>query len=259
VRVAIHPGLAEITDGDYVGRPVNRVARLMAAAHGGQILVSLATQQLVRDALPDGAKLLDLGIHRLKDLEHAEHISRLVAPGFPDVDTPLDTAERLAATERVTLDGFDADAACPYRALAAFREADASFFFGREAFTELLVEAVAAAPMVGVIGPSGSGKSSVVFAGLVPRLRPPSVPPHAGGGRNSAGRADKHRAREAPAARAGRAGLLGDIDGVCVGSLRACGEGRHTSLQSSPCAGTRRTTAGYPLGGKAVHGAGDLS
>jgi hypothetical protein len=61
--------------------------------------------------------------------------------------------------------------ACPYRGLFAFREQDAPFFFGREAFTDRLVEAVQRQAMVAVIGPSGSGKSSVVFAGLLPRLR----------------------------------------------------------------------------------------
>ena len=61
---------------------------------------------------------------------------------------------------------------CPYRGLLAFREQDASFFFGREAFTERLVETVEGhALTVAVVGPSGSGKSSVVFAGLLPRLR----------------------------------------------------------------------------------------
>ena len=62
--------------------------------------------------------------------------------------------------------------ACPYRGLSAFREADAPFFNGREAFTTRLVEAVHAQPLVAVIvGPSGSGKSSAVYAGLLPRLR----------------------------------------------------------------------------------------
>jgi hypothetical protein len=61
---------------------------------------------------------------------------------------------------------------CPYRGLLAFREQDAPFFFGREAFTERLVETVEGhALTVAVVGPSGSGKSSVVFAGLLPRLR----------------------------------------------------------------------------------------
>ncbi|MDZ8023120.1 MAG: CHAT domain-containing protein [Nostoc sp. DedQUE11] len=59
---------------------------------------------------------------------------------------------------------------CPYRGLLAFCESDALFFFGREAFTNILVESMEK-PLVAVIGPSGSGKSSVVFAGLVERLR----------------------------------------------------------------------------------------
>ncbi|MBF2065459.1 MAG: CHAT domain-containing protein [Calothrix sp. C42_A2020_038] len=59
----------------------------------------------------------------------------------------------------------------PYRGLFAFREEDAQFFFGRETFTNMLVDAVQNQPLVAVIGSSGSGKSSVVFAGLVKRLR----------------------------------------------------------------------------------------
>jgi len=55
VRMGIHTGAAELRDGDYFGPSVNRAARLMSAAHGGQIVVSLVTEELVRDALPDGA------------------------------------------------------------------------------------------------------------------------------------------------------------------------------------------------------------
>jgi WD40 repeat protein/DNA-binding SARP family transcriptional activator len=61
---------------------------------------------------------------------------------------------------------------CPYRGLAAFREEDAPFFFGRESFVERLVESVKERSVVtAVVGPSGCGKSSTVFAGLLPRLR----------------------------------------------------------------------------------------
>ena len=52
VRMALHTGVAEERDGDYFGPPLNRVARLMAAGHGGQVLLSLATEELVRDHLP---------------------------------------------------------------------------------------------------------------------------------------------------------------------------------------------------------------
>jgi DNA-binding SARP family transcriptional activator len=60
---------------------------------------------------------------------------------------------------------------CPYRGLFAFREEDAPFFFGREAFTAQLIETVGECPLVAVLGASGSGKSSVVHAGLLPLLR----------------------------------------------------------------------------------------
>ncbi|MGD1897826.1 MAG: CHAT domain-containing protein [Phormidesmis sp.] len=62
-------------------------------------------------------------------------------------------------------------AACPYKGLATFEEADAHMFFGREKVVEALLKAVTQQPFVAVMGPSGSGKSSVVFAGLLPRLR----------------------------------------------------------------------------------------
>lgn len=65
----------------------------------------------------------------------------------------------------------DTPVICPYRGLFAFGEEDAPFFFGRENFTEELLKAVHRTPLTTVVGASGSGKSSVVFAGLVPRLR----------------------------------------------------------------------------------------
>lgn len=67
---------------------------------------------------------------------------------------------------------------CPYRGLRSFREEDAAFFCGREAFSDRLLEAVLHSPFVAVLGSSGSGKSSVVHAGLLPRLRrqrPPAL------------------------------------------------------------------------------------
>ena len=68
VRMALHTGGAEQRDGDYFGQPLNRVARLLAAGHGGQVLLSDVTAGLVRYALPAGVSLRDLGEHRLKDL-----------------------------------------------------------------------------------------------------------------------------------------------------------------------------------------------
>ena len=77
VRMALHTGAAEERDGDYFGPPVNRVARLLSAAHGGQVLLSLPAQELVRDQLPAGTSFRDLGEHRLKDLFRPERVFQL--------------------------------------------------------------------------------------------------------------------------------------------------------------------------------------
>jgi predicted ATPase/class 3 adenylate cyclase len=93
VRMALHTGAAEERDGDYFGPPVNRVARLLSAAHGGQVLLSLPTQELVRDQLLVGTTLRDLGEHRLKDLFRPERVFQLSAPELPSEFPPLRTLE----------------------------------------------------------------------------------------------------------------------------------------------------------------------
>jgi predicted ATPase/class 3 adenylate cyclase len=93
VRMALHTGVVEERGGDYVGLPLSRVARLLSAGHGGQILLSLATEQLVREDLPPEATLRDLGIHRLKDLSLPERIFQLVAPDLPSSFAPLQTLD----------------------------------------------------------------------------------------------------------------------------------------------------------------------
>jgi predicted ATPase/class 3 adenylate cyclase len=79
VRAAMHTGTADERDGDYFGPAVNRVARLLGIGHGGQILVSGVTAELVRGNLPPQADLRDLGEHRLRDLARREHVHQLVA------------------------------------------------------------------------------------------------------------------------------------------------------------------------------------
>ncbi len=79
VRAALHTGTADERDGDYFGPAVNRVARLLALAHGGQVVASGAVAGLVREALPPGASLVDLGEHRLEDLARPEHVFGVVA------------------------------------------------------------------------------------------------------------------------------------------------------------------------------------
>jgi predicted ATPase/class 3 adenylate cyclase len=93
VRMALHTGAAEERDGDYFGPAVNRVARLLSAAHGGQVLLSLTTQELVRDQLPPNVALWDLGEQRLKDLSRPERVFQLVASGIPSEFPPLRTLE----------------------------------------------------------------------------------------------------------------------------------------------------------------------
>jgi predicted ATPase/class 3 adenylate cyclase/Tfp pilus assembly protein PilF len=91
VRMALHAGAAEERDGDYFGPPVDRVARLLSAGHGGQVLLSLAAQELVHDRLPPDVELSYLGEHRLKDLFRPERVFQIVAPSLPAEFPPLRT------------------------------------------------------------------------------------------------------------------------------------------------------------------------
>src|SRR5918994_5071563 len=93
VRMALHTGAADEREGDYFGPPVNRVARLLSAGHGGQVLLSHAAQELTRDDLPEGSSLRDLGERRLKDLFRPERIFQLVAPNLPTSFPPLKTLD----------------------------------------------------------------------------------------------------------------------------------------------------------------------
>lgn len=93
VRMGIHTGEAEQTsNGDFASNPtLNRVARILSAAHGGQVLLSLATKDLVKDSLPESTKLRDMGEHHLKNLSHPEHLFQLEIAGLPSDFPPLNT------------------------------------------------------------------------------------------------------------------------------------------------------------------------
>ena len=99
IRMAVHTGAAELRDADYFGEPLNRVARLLAAGHGEQTLVSEATNDLCRDHLPALATLKSLGEHHLKDLTRRERIFQLLHPELPQVVPPLKTLLRPADTD----------------------------------------------------------------------------------------------------------------------------------------------------------------
>src|SRR5262245_60464877 len=93
VRIGLHTGAPATVGEQYVGLDVHHAARIGAAGHGGQVLLSQATHGLVRHELPEGVSLRDLGEHRLKDLVHAEHIFQLVIPNLPADFPPLTTLD----------------------------------------------------------------------------------------------------------------------------------------------------------------------
>jgi len=82
VRMGVHTGEGSLGGDDYVGIDVHRAARIADAAHGGQVIVSDATRALVRHALPAGASLRDLGVHRLRGLADPERLHQLVVDGL---------------------------------------------------------------------------------------------------------------------------------------------------------------------------------
>jgi predicted ATPase/class 3 adenylate cyclase len=94
VRMGLHTGEAVESGGDYHSPALNRGARVMAAGHGGQILLSATTYELVRDQLPVGTAVQDLGEHRLKDLIRPEHIFQLTAADLPSEFAALKTLDR---------------------------------------------------------------------------------------------------------------------------------------------------------------------
>jgi predicted ATPase/class 3 adenylate cyclase len=91
VRMGIHTGEPELTGRDYVGIDVHRAARISAAGHGGQVLVSRATVELLPPDLPGGATLIELGEYALKGLAQPERLYQLTVPGlaseFPELKT----------------------------------------------------------------------------------------------------------------------------------------------------------------------------
>jgi len=96
VRIGVHAGDAERRGDDYFGPTINRTARIMAAGHGGQVLLSAAAAALAADRLPDGASLRDLGEYRLKDLGRPERVFQLMHPALESTFPPLTTLDHAA-------------------------------------------------------------------------------------------------------------------------------------------------------------------
>jgi predicted ATPase/class 3 adenylate cyclase len=112
VRIGLHTGEAQLIGGDYVGLDVHRAARIMASGHGGQILVSGATQGLVGAELGEGVRLSDLGEHRLRDLSAPERLFQVLATDieadFPRLRT-LDVVANNLPTQSAPLIGRGED------------------------------------------------------------------------------------------------------------------------------------------------------
>ncbi len=162
VRIGIHSGQPILAATGYVGVDVHRGARIGAAANGGQILVSEATRAALADDLPDGASLIDLGVHRFKGLTEPTAVFGVAAPGLESSFPPV----RPGAPE----DEPPTDGDPPYKGLLRFEEEDADLYFGREELVAEIARAARSNAFTAVIGASGSGKSSLVRAGVVPRL-----------------------------------------------------------------------------------------
>jgi predicted ATPase/class 3 adenylate cyclase len=152
-RIGLHTAEAVIVDDSgYASLPINRCARLMAAAHGGQIVVSGATEALVRDELPDGIGLIDLGEHRLRDLGRPLQVFQLIRADHPEDFPPLRS-----------LDAFPGNL-----------PAQVSSFIGRQAEVSRVASALEDSRVVTVTGVGGVGKTRManqVAAELLPHYR----------------------------------------------------------------------------------------
>ena len=144
VRMALHSGACVQRDGDYVGPVVNRADRLLAAGHGGQILVSGATYELLAGRLPGGMGFEDLGEHRLKDLGRAERVFQVTGPDLAAGFGPLRSLD---------------DPALRHNLLS-----QATSFVGRGAeLAELRSLVAGGSRLVTITGPGGIGKSRLAL------------------------------------------------------------------------------------------------
>jgi class 3 adenylate cyclase len=140
-RMGLHSGVAHIRNGDYFGGVLNRAARLMAVAHGGQIVCSQATANLARDALGDGLSVRDLGEHRLRDLGRTERIFQVDGPGL-ETDFP------------------------PLRSLDAYPSnlpLQTTSFVGRDQVLTDVAQALSASRLITLVGVGGVGKTRLAL------------------------------------------------------------------------------------------------
>jgi predicted ATPase/class 3 adenylate cyclase/DNA-binding CsgD family transcriptional regulator len=144
VRLALHSGACVERNGDYFGPVVSRAARLLAAGHGGQVLVSGATHELLKDHLHAGIRFEDLGEHHLKDLGRAERVFQLAGLGLADGFGPLRSLDDPALHHNLP--------------------SQATSFVGRTAeLAELQSLMSGPSRLVTISGPGGIGKSRLAL------------------------------------------------------------------------------------------------
>jgi peptide/nickel transport system substrate-binding protein len=150
VRIGMHTGEATLDEGRYVGLAVHRGARISAAGHGGQILLSSSTRDVVEDDLPSDQRLVDLGEHRLKDLPRPERVFQLVAEGLQRDFPALKT---MGAT---SFEGRESELA----AAAAEELAGGWRRPGRRGFVAATAAAAAIGVAVGLLATQGGGSEA---------------------------------------------------------------------------------------------------
>src|SRR5688572_18392121 len=142
VRMGLHTGEPQISASEnYVGIDVHRAARIAAAAHGSQVLISQTTHDLVESELPDGVTLRDLGEHRLKDLRQPKHLYQLVIAGLVSDFPPL-----------MSLDAFPNN--LPIQPTS---------FIGRSKEIADVKQLLSEGRLVTLTGPGGSGKTRLAL------------------------------------------------------------------------------------------------
>ena len=140
VRMGAHTGEARLGGDDYIGVEVNRAARISSIAHGGQVIISHTTRDLIDNRLPADVELRDLGAHRLKDFDDPERVYQVVTPDLPVDFPPLRSAE-----VRNNL------------------PTQSSEFVGREAESEAVTRLVSTNRLVTLTGVGGSGKTRLAL------------------------------------------------------------------------------------------------
>jgi predicted ATPase/class 3 adenylate cyclase len=143
VRMGIHTGEATKTAVGFIGLDVHRAARIAAVGHGGQIVLSATAAALLRDSMPAGSSIRDLGTHRLKDLGRAEQIFQVDGDGLPAAFPPLRSLDNPKLWNNLP--------------------AQPSNFVGREAELAEVRRLITTSALVTLTGPGGAGKTRLAL------------------------------------------------------------------------------------------------